>query len=137
MDLRNPDSIRPWQHVLEPLKAYIILAQQLAVNPELACAYNFGPDFAEAASVRQVIEFAQRTWGDHSAVYWGQSEPLLHEAGILRLDTSKSQNELGIRPVWEINQAVEKTVEWYKKQNLGADALNLCDSDINDFESFA
>ena len=137
LDLRNPDSIRPWQHVLEPLKAYIILAQQLAVNPELACAYNFGPDFAEAASVRQVIEFAQRTWGDHSAVYWGQSEPLLHEAGILRLDTSKSQNELGIRPVWEINQAVEKTVEWYKKQNLGADALNLCDSDINDFESFA
>ena len=137
LDLRNPDSIRPWQHVLEPLGAYIILAQQLAVNPELAYAYNFGPDFAEAASVRQVIELAQRTWGEHSTVHWGQSESLLHEAGILRLDTSKAQNELGIRPVWNIYQAVEKTVEWYKKLNLGVDAINLCDSDINDFESFA
>ena len=137
LDLRNPGSIRPWQHVLEPVRAYIILAQQLAFNPEKACAYNFGPDFAEAASVRQVIESAQRTWGDHATVHWGQSEPLLHEAGILRLDTSKSQNELGIRPVWDINQAVEKTVVWYKKQILGADTLNLCDSDINDFESYA
>jgi CDP-glucose 4,6-dehydratase len=137
LDLRNPDSIRPWQHVLEPLRAYIILAQQLAANPKLASAYNFGPNFAEAASVRQVIKLAQRTWRHHATVHWGQSEPLLHEAGILRLDTYKSQNELGIRPVWDINQAVERTVKWYKKQNLGADALNLCDSDINDFESFS
>ena len=137
LDIRNPNSIRPWQHVLEPLRAYIILAQQLAVNPELACAYNLGPDFAEAASVRQVIELAQRTWGEHSTVHWGQSESLMHEAGILRLDTSKAQNELGIRPVWDINKAVEKTVEWYKKQNLGVDAMNLCDSDIIDFENFS
>ena len=137
LDLRNPESIRPWQHVLEPLRAYIILAQQLAINPELACAYNFGPDFAEATSARQVIELAQITWGDHSTVHWGQSESGMHEAGILRLDTSKSQDALGIRPVWDINQAVVKAVEWYKKQNLGADPLNLCDSDINDFESFS
>ena len=137
LDMRNPDSIRPWQHVLEPLRAYVILAQQLAANKELACAYNFGPDFAEAASVRQVIESAQRTWGDHSKVNWDQSKPDLHEAGILRLDTSKSQNELEIRPVWRINQAVERTVEWYKKQSLGADTLYLCNSDINDFESSA
>ena len=137
LDLRNPDSIRPWQHVLEPLRAYIILAQNLVAKQELAFAYNFGPDFTEAASVRQVIELAQRTWGDHSAVHWGRSESGMHEAGILRLDISKAQNELGIRPVWDINQAVEKTVEWYKKQNIGADALYLCDSDINNFESFA
>ncbi len=135
--VRNPDSIRPWQHVLEPLKAYIILAQQLVANPEFACAYNFGPEFAEAASVRQVIELAQRTWGDHSAVHWGQNELGMHEAGILRLDTSKSQDELGIRPVWSINQTVERAVEWYKKQNLGADALFLCGCDIHDFESLA
>ena len=137
LDLRNPASIRPWQHVLEPLRAYLILAQQLVVHSEFACAYNFGPDFTEAAEVRQVIELAQKTWGEYAAVNWGQSEPLLHEAGVLRLDTSKSKNELGIRPVWDINQAVEKTVKWYKKQNLGADALYLCNSDINDFESFA
>ena len=135
LDVRNPKSIRPWQHVLEPLRAYIILAQQLVANPDLASAYNFGPDFAEAASVRQVLELAQRTWGDHSAVHWGQSELGMHEAGILRLDTSKSQNELGIRQVWSIDQAVERTVEWYKKQNQGSAALYLCDCDINSFES--
>jgi CDP-glucose 4,6-dehydratase len=137
LDMRNPDSIRPWQHVLEPLRAYIILAQKLVANSQSACAYNFGPDFAEAASVREVIESAQRTWGDHAAVHWGQSQSDMHEAGILRLDTSKSQNELGIRPVWDINQAVERTVAWYKKQSLGADAMYLCESDINDFESYA
>lgn len=137
LDIRNPDSIRPWQHVLEPLRAYIILAQQLAANSYLASAYNFGPDFTEAAPVRQVIELAQLTWGEHSAVHWGQSESGMHEAGILRLDTSKSQNELGISGVWNINQAVEKTVEWYKKLNQGIDALSLCESDINDFESYA
>ena len=137
LDIRNPNSIRPWQHVLEPLRAYIILAQQLSFNPELDCAYNFGPDFTEAASVRQVIELAQLTWGDHSDVHWGQSQSDMHETSILRLDTSKSQNELGIRPVWDINQAVERSVEWYKKQAQGADAMYLCESDINDFESDA
>lgn len=137
LDIRNPDSIRPWQHVLEPLRAYIILAQQLTANTDLTCAYNFGPDFEEAASVRQVIELAQSTWGDHTDVSWGQSELGMQEAGILRLDTSKSQNELGIKPVWDINQAVERTVRWYKKLNQGVDAQNLCDSDINDFESNA
>ncbi len=133
--VRNSGSIRPWQHVLEPLKAYIILAQQLVVNPEFACAYNFGPDFEEAASVRQVIELAQKIWGEHSAIHWDQNESGMHEAGTLRLDTSKSQNELGIRQVWSIDQAVERTVEWYKKQNQGSAALYLCDCDINSFES--
>jgi len=137
VEIRNPDSIRPWQHVLEPLRAYIILAQQLAAKPDLAYAYNFGPEFTEAASVRQVIELAQCTWGEQSVVHWGQNEIGVHEAEILRLDTSKSQNELGITAVWNINQAVEKTVQWYKKLNEGADTLSLCESDINDFESYA
>jgi CDP-glucose 4,6-dehydratase len=136
LEIRSPDSIRPWQHVLEPLRAYIILAQQLAEKPDLSCAYNFGPDFAEATSVRKVIELAQSTWGDQSFVHWGQSETAMHEAGILRLDTSKSQSELGIKAVWNINQVVERTVEWYKKLNHGSDAQTLCDSDINYFESY-
>ncbi len=134
---RSPASIRPWQHVLEPLRSYIVLAQYLSVNPDMACAYNFGPNADEAASVRQVIELAQMTWGEQSHVEWGQMESELHEAGILKLDTVKAQNELGIRSVWGINQAVEKTVEWYKKINQGADALYLCESDINDFENYA
>ena len=134
--VQNSDFIRLWQHVLKPLRRYIFFAKKLVANNQSACAYNFVPDIAKAASVCRMMELAQRTWGDHSAVHWGQSEPLLHEAGILRLDTSKFQNELRIRPVWHINQAVERTVEWYKKLNQGADAQNLCDSDINDFESY-
>ena len=135
LSVRNPNSIRPWQHVLEPVKSYIILAQYLAVNPDIACAYNFGPNATEAASVRQVIELAQMTWGEQSYVEWGQIESGMHEAAILRLDIDRAKHELGIRSVWGISQAVKKTVEWYKKINQGADALYLCESDINDFEN--
>jgi CDP-glucose 4,6-dehydratase len=133
--VRNPESVRPWQHVLEPLCGYIILAQQLATKPQLASAYNFGPDFNEAASVRSVIEMAQAAWANEAQVQWGETTSQLYEAVILRLDTSKSQNELQVVPVWGIDQAVYRTVAWYKSQTHGANALALCVSEIKDFEN--
>ena len=132
--VRHPDAVRPWQHVLEPLCGYIILAQQLAAKPQLASAYNFGPDFNEAASVRRVIEMAQASWAKVAQVQWGETASQLHEAGILRLDTSKSQNALRVVPVWSIDQAVHRTVAWYKNQSYGANALSLCVREIKDFE---
>ncbi len=137
LDVRHPDSVRPWQHVLEPLSGYILLAQQLAASPQLASAYNFGPDFKEAASVRCVIEMAQSAWAAAAEVQWGEVTTALHEAALLRLDTSKSQNALGVLPVWGIDQAVERTMAWYKNQIYGANALALCASDIDDFEVHA
>ena len=135
LGVRHPDSVRPWQHVLEPLSGYIILAQQLAAKPQLASAYNFGPNINEASSVRRVIEIAQAAWGNLAQVPWGETTSHLHEAAILRLDTSKSQNELQVVPVWGIDQAVYRTVAWYKNQTHGANALALCVSEIKDFEN--
>ncbi len=137
LEVRHPDSVRPWQHVLEPLSGYIILAQQLVAKPKLASAYNFGPDIYEAASVRRVVEMAQAAWGSATQVQWSDATSQLHEAVILRLDTSKSQNSLGVLPVWSIDQAICRTVAWYKNQSHGANAFSLCVGDIDDFEEYA
>jgi CDP-glucose 4,6-dehydratase len=133
LSIRNPHSVRPWQHVLEPLRGYIILAQKLASVPQLAGAYNFGPDFKDAASVRHVIEMAQASWGYPSDLQWESDKSKLHESVLLRLDTSKSQDDLGIKPVWDIATAIQRTVDWYKKQYQGENALTLCKADIEEF----
>ena len=131
--VRHPESIRPWQHVLEPLHGYIILAQQLASKLELASAFNFGPDFDEIASVRRVIELAQDSWSD-ALVTWQDSLSELHEAGWLRLDSRKSRDELGVQPVWGIDESVQRTMTWYRDQSQGANPLTLCIQDIKDYE---
>ena len=133
LEVRHPESIRPWQHVLEPLHGYIILAQQLASKLELASAFNFGPDFDEVASVRRVIELAQHSWGD-AQVTWNDSLSQLHEVGWLRLDSRKSSDELGVQPVWGIDEAVQRTITWYRNQAQGVSPLTLCKSDIKDYE---
>jgi len=133
--VRHPESIRPWQHVLEPLYGYIILAQQLASKLELASAFNFGPDFGEVTSVRRVIELAQNSWGDaHAQVTWHDSLSQLREAEWLRLDSRKSRDELGVQPVWGIDEAVQRTMTWYQNQAQGVSSLTLCKRDIKDYE---
>ena len=131
--VRHPESIRPWQHVLEPLHGYIILAQQLASKLELASAFNFGPDFDEVASVRRVVELAQDSWSG-AQVTWHDNLSELHEAGWLRLDSRKSRDELGVQPVWGIDEAVQRTMAWYRDQAQGVSSLTLCKRDIKDYE---
>ena len=133
IEVRHPASIRPWQHVLEPLKGYIILAQQLAARSELASAFNFGPEFNEAASVRRVIELAQSAWSG-AQVQWGEGSAHVHEAACLRLETSKARDVLGVQSVWTINEAVKRTVAWYRNQSQGENAIDLCLGDIKDFQ---
>jgi len=133
IEVRHPASIRPWQHVLEPLKGYIILAQQLASSSELASAFNFGPEFNEAASVRHVIELAQSAWIG-AQVHWGERSTQVHEAACLRLETSKVRDVLGVQSVWTIEKAVERTMDWYQNQGQGGKAIDLCQGDIKDFE---
>ena len=133
IEVRHPASIRPWQHVLEPLKGYIILAQHLADRSELASAFNFGPKFDEAASVRRVIETAQMAWSG-AKVEWGTVPAQEHEAVNLRLETSKARDMLGVQSVWTIEQAIERTVAWYQNLGEGKSAIALCQRDIKDFE---
>lgn len=88
LDIRRPQAIRPWQHVLEPLHGYLTLAEKLWHHPELAGAYNFGPHTHEVATVREVIELARKAYGKANVSYGdGSSGP--HEAGWLALETAK------------------------------------------------
>ncbi|MCC7411659.1 MAG: CDP-glucose 4,6-dehydratase [Gammaproteobacteria bacterium] len=112
--IRNPEAIRPWQHVLEPLGAYLHLAERLAGDPaRCARAWNFGPDPIDTRTVRWVADRVAALWGDGAA--WEQdpgSRP--HEARSLRLDCSLAAAELGWRPSLGLEEALAWTVEWYR-----------------------
>ncbi len=134
LDIRRPQAIRPWQHVLEPLQGYLTLAEKLFHHPELAGAYNFGPHTHEAASVRDVVELARQVMrkGD---VRYGEDITGPHEAGWLTLETAKALVSLGVRPRWNLAKTVTRTIDWYQAQHCGADARELCLAEINEYES--
>lgn len=132
LEIRRPQAIRPWQHVLEPLAGYLALAEKLWSHPELAGAYNFGPHTHEAATVREVVELARAAYGG-GEVRYGDEPTGLHEAGWLALETSKTRALLGLAPVWPLAEAVKRSMRWYKAQHEGADARGLCENEISDF----
>ena len=116
IEVRSPEAIRPWQHVLEPLFSYMQLAKTLYAQADLAGAYNFGPNANEAATVREVIDIARQVYGA-GEVNYHQTEGVLHEAALLMLDTSKSIKVLKNLPVWSLNQTIQKTFDWYRASN--------------------
>jgi len=132
LTIRRPEAIRPWQHVLEPLSAYLRMAERLWHDPALAGAYNFGPRTDEAATVREVVALAQRYHGAGEVTSSdGGDGP--HEAGWLSLETAKARNVLGVQPRWSLLEAVERTIAWYRRQADGAPARDLCEEDIAAF----
>lgn len=132
--IRSPQAVRPWQHVLEPVSAYLTLAQRQWFDPALAGAYNFGPLTHEAATVRDVIGLARQAYGRGEWVCAGSSDGL-HEAGCLALEVAKAREKLGVRPCWGLAQSVERTMRWYRAQGEGADAVGLCLRDWSDYQS--
>lgn len=132
--VRRPESVRPWQHVLEPLDGYLRLAERLWGNPSLAGAFNFGPETSDAATVRRVVELSQLAYGG-GRVDWSDGSEGPHEAGWLALEIAKSRSVLDVHPVWPVAIAVERTMRWYQRQRAGADARELCISDIAAFEA--
>lgn len=136
LEIRCPQAIRPWQHVLEPLAGYLILAQKLWQQPELAGAYNFGPPTNEVATVRQVVELARTAYGDGEVIY-GDGAQGPHEAGWLALETAKARVALGVTPNWSLVEAVNRTMAWYQAQHAGADARSLCEAEIASYEALA
>ncbi|QVQ28770.1 CDP-glucose 4,6-dehydratase [Achromobacter deleyi] len=134
LQVRRPRSVRPWQHVLEPLAGYLTLAQALWETPGLADAYNFGPDAAEAAPVRTVVDLAQAAYGQGRTLYADQAEGP-HEAGLLTLDTSKARSVLNVAPRWPLAQAVARSMDWYRRFDAGEDAQALCHADIDLYEA--
>ena len=133
LDIRRPQAVRPWQHVLEPLHGYLILAEKLWQQPGLAGAYNFGPHTHEAATVRKVVEHARQAYGTgHVCFDYGSAGP--HEAGRLSIETAKSFMALGIQPKWSLEETVARTMLWYRAQHEGMDARDLCFKEITAYE---
>ena len=130
--IRKPKAVRPWQHVLEPLNAYLILAEKLHQDQSLVGAYNFGPESADVASVEKVINLAQPLYPSSKLVI-EDSDNSPHEAGLLLLDVSKAKNDLGIVPRWNLLTAISYTMSWYQAFSHGENARILCENDINCF----
>lgn len=112
--IRNPNAVRPWQHVLEPVIAYLLLGARLTADPiKFSTAYNFGPDATDTLLVSEMVKLAIESWGS-GGFELQNSDKNPHEAGLLKLDISKAIEELNWRPKYIALQAIEKTVEWYK-----------------------
>jgi CDP-glucose 4,6-dehydratase len=130
--IRKPKAIRPWQHVLEPLTGYLILAESLYKDKSLIGAYNFGSENTDTASVEQLVRLAQSLYpGSEVVIKNGDTDP--HEAGLLLLDTSKAKTMLGVLPRWNLLTAVNYTMKWYQAFSKGDSARNLCENDIDRF----
>ena len=133
--VRNPSATRPWQHVLEPLGGYLLLAEKLAsiqdqVN-HYACAFNFGPDLNANRSVQELIHASLQHWSGSWRDLSDLSAP--HEAGRLHLQIDKAHHQLGWRPRWTFTTTVERTVGWYKAVHKGASPLECCLVDLEKF----
>ena len=134
LEVRRPQAVRPWQHVLEPLSGYLTLAQQLWERPALAGAYNFGPSVNDAVAVRDVVELARAAYGE-GEVQYGQGSEGPHEAAWLALDAGRAETVLGVSPRLTLVQAIQRTMAWYRAQADGGNARELCEADIADFEA--
>ncbi len=132
--IRRPDSIRPWQHVLEPVWGYMRIAEEIFKgNASAATAWNFGPADDDAWPVRRIAEKMVQVWGD-GAKWTLDPDPGAHEAGYLKLDASKARAELGWHPSLRIGTTLEWLVEWYKAQQRGADMQAFTMAQIADYE---
>jgi CDP-glucose 4,6-dehydratase len=130
--VRSAAAVRPWQHVIEPLHGYLVLAEKLWGKPSLASCYNFGPRQEDCASVERVIEEARSVYGGGEVEYLAKNDGP-HEASRLTLDISKASAVLKVSPVWTLSEALRKTVEWYQAARAGKDARQLCSADIDDY----
>jgi CDP-glucose 4,6-dehydratase len=134
VEIRNPNAIRPWQHVLEPLSGYLLLGAKLAHRPIFySQAYNFGPEFNDAVAVGDMVKIALALWGGGNYEFV-KSNNQLHEAGLLKLDISKAVAELNWKPKMNAQQALEFTINWYKEYySAKANMINYTKNQISTF----
>lgn len=132
--IRNPDAIRPWQHVLEPLSGYLILAQKLyEEGHRYAGAWNFGPDDKDAKTVEWIVSRMCTVWGDGAGFEVEKQEKKPHEAKYLKLDCSKAKAELNWNPRWTLTQTIEKIVSWIKAYEDGKEMKSYCLKQIREY----
>ena len=126
--VRNPYSTRPYQHVLEPVMAYLMIA----AHPEKAGYYNVGPDDCDCFETGRLVDTFIKYWGE--GMQWeNRHDGGPHEAGFLKLDNTKLKHTFEWTPHWNLDKAIEKTVEWYKIWNSGRNISECMDKQIKDF----
>lgn len=132
--VRNPYSTRPFQHVLEPLYAYLMIAQKQYEDGRFQGYYNVGPDDCDCVTTGELVTRFCRLWG--GGLQWqNRHDGGPHEAGFLKLDCSKIKRVFGWQPCWHIEEALEKTILWSKAYLNGEDMLAVMDRQIADFET--
>ena len=133
VSIRSPNAIRPWQHVLEPLRGYLMLAERLCTGgADYAEGWNFGPNDDDTRPVSWVLEQLIQSWGN--GVSWssnGGEHP--HESHCLKLDCAKAKSRLGWQPKWHLKTALDKVVDWQKQYVQGADMKAVTLSQIKDY----
>lgn len=136
IEIRNPQSIRPWQHVLEPLSGYMLLAQKMWEKPTEYCeGWNFGPRMESVTPVWNVAKMLVDSYG--KGLLKDASVPnALHEAKLLMLDITKAQVKLGWQPRMNIEQCIELVANWYKMYKITDDVYSLCVSEIENYLSY-
>lgn len=133
VNIRSPYATRPWQHVLEPVGAYLLLAQKLYTDGAIfAEGWNIGPRSDDAHNVEHIVRTICKEWGD-GASFQIDSNPQPHEAGYLKLDISKIENRLDWHPVWALPVTLEKTVSWYKAYTQGENVRDVCLSQLRQY----
>lgn len=133
--LRNPKSIRPWQHVLEPLGAYLLLGAKMKEEPvKFSSAYNFGPDVNDEKSVEELTQIFLKSFGKENHYEIFQSDKNPHEANLLLLDSNKAHQQLGWKPCLDATSAIQWTADWYADKTNNAQ--DKCMMQIEKYFSF-
>jgi len=134
LEIRSPTAIRPWQHVLEPLSGYLMLAEKLCTEGAgFAEAWNLGPDEADARTVQWIVEtLCSQLPG---ARWQCDSAQQTHEANTLRLDSSKARSRLGWYPCWNLQTALDKTLAWHQAWRQGSDMATISVQQIHEYET--
>lgn len=134
--IRRPEAIRPWQHVLEPLRGYLMLAERLLAQGKSSISYNFGPAEKDSWTVERIANKLAEMWGD--GVSWKRhADAGAHEAHCLRLDASKAREDLRWEPRFNIETALEWTAEWYREWHRGGDMKQFTAKQIEEYEQCA
>ena len=133
--IRSPNAIRPWQHVLDPLSGYLILAKRLYTDGQLnAEAWNFGPVDNDVRPVQWIVERLCQIWG-RSAGWNLEPGTHMHEAGFLKLDISKARQRLNWEPRWSLKDALDEIVSWHQAWLGGQNMRSFCIQQIQKYES--
>jgi CDP-glucose 4,6-dehydratase len=138
VEVRNPHAVRPWQHVLNPLAGYLLLAERLASDdPPAEAAFNFGPPDADARPVGEVIERLAELWPGGLERLDASDPNAPHEAGYLHIDSTRSREVLGWQPRWGLDEALRAVVAWYAAHGRGEDTRAVTLEQIRAFSRAA